>query len=141
MLLCLGEPLVRFLCCCCSFLMCIFICRSSSFVCCCSSFISRLLYHVTRTPSWLLKPVKTSTSLELYLDYFLIAILLYASSPLFLAQPAFIKASRGAGSSPLKFAVLHTDSRNTDPTHLFVWFTVIHKLHVQNDSVLNSIMY
>ena len=37
MLLCLGEPLVRFLCCC-SFLMCIFICRCSSF-CCCLFFI------------------------------------------------------------------------------------------------------
>ena len=31
MVLCLGEPPVRFLCCCCSFLMCIFICRCSSF--------------------------------------------------------------------------------------------------------------
>ena len=37
MLLCLGEPLVRFLCCC-SFLMRIFICRCSSF-CCCLFFI------------------------------------------------------------------------------------------------------
>ena len=36
MLLCLGERLMRFLflCCCCSFFMCIFICQWSSFCCC-----------------------------------------------------------------------------------------------------------
>ena len=36
MLLCLGEHLMRFLflCCCCSFFMCIFICQWSSFCCC-----------------------------------------------------------------------------------------------------------
>ena len=28
----------------------------------------------------------------------------------------------------LKVAGLHTDPQNTDPVHLFVWFTVIHKL-------------
>ena len=28
----------------------------------------------------------------------------------------------------LKVAGLHTDPRNTDPVHLFVWFTVIHNL-------------
>ena len=28
----------------------------------------------------------------------------------------------------LKVVGLHTDPRNTDPTHLFVWFTVIHNL-------------
>ena len=28
----------------------------------------------------------------------------------------------------LKVAGLHTDLRNTDPAHLFVWFTVIHNL-------------
>ena len=28
----------------------------------------------------------------------------------------------------LKVAGLHTDPRNTDPAHLFVWFTVIHNL-------------
>ena len=50
------------------------------------------------------------------------------SFPTFLAQPAFIKASLGAGSYSLKFAGLHTDPQNTDPAHLFVWFTVIHNL-------------
>ena len=44
----------------------------------------------------------------------------YAPLPTFLTQPAFIKASLGAGSSYLKFAGLHTDPRNTDPAHLFV---------------------
>ena len=46
----------------------------------------------------------------------------------FLAQPVFIKTSLGAGSYSLKFAGLHTGPRNTDPAHLFVWFTVIHNL-------------
>ena len=65
----------------------------------------------------------------------------YTSSPTFLAQPAFMKASLGAGSSSLKFAGLHTDPRNTDPAYLFVWFTVIHNLHIQNDSFLNSTLW
>ena len=77
MLLCLGEPSVRFLCCCwCSFLMWVFICWCSSF-CCCSSFISRLLYHVTGTPPWLLRPVKASNSSELYLNYFWLPFLFH----------------------------------------------------------------
>ena len=62
MVLSLGEPLVRFW-------WCWFIHFYSSF-CCCSSFISRLLCHVTGTPPWLLRPVKASTSSELYPDYF-----------------------------------------------------------------------
>ena len=41
----------------------------------------------------------------------------------------------------LRWTGLHTDPRNTDPAHLFVWFTVIHKLHVQNDSLLNSTIW
>ena len=48
--------------------MCFFICRCSSFSCCSSSFTSRLLYHVTGTPLWLLRPVKASTNSELYPD-------------------------------------------------------------------------
>ena len=36
------------------------------------------------------------------------------------AQPAFIKASLGAGSYSSKFAGLHTDPRNTESAHLFV---------------------
>ena len=50
------------------------------------------------------------------------------SFPTFLSQPAFRKASLGAGSYSLKNTGLHTDPRNTDPAHLFVWFTVIHNL-------------
>ena len=65
----------------------------------------------------------------------------YAPSPTFLTKPAFIKASLGASSSSLKFAGLHTDLQNTDPGHLFVWFTVLHKLHIQNDSYLSSTIY
>ena len=38
------------------------------------------------------------------------------------------QASLGAGNYSSKFAGLHTDPRNTDLAHLFVWFTVIHNL-------------
>ena len=148
MLLCLGEPSVRFLCCyCCSVLMYVFICWCSSF-CCCSWFISRLLYHVTGAPHWLLRPVKASTSSELYHDYFWLLFLFHLpqvlrfwvgifypqafftlrSFPTFLAQPVFIKASLGAGSYSLEFAGVLTDPWNTDPAHLFVWFKVIHNV-------------
>ena len=65
----------------------------------------------------------------------------YAPLPTVLTQPAFIGVSLGAGSSSLKFPGLHTDPRNTDPAHLFVWITVIHNLHIQNDSFLNSTIY
>ena len=54
---------------------------------------------------------------------------------------AFLKASLGAGSSSLTFAGLHTDPRNAGLAHLFVWFTVFHNLHIQNDSFLNSTKY
>ena len=141
---CLGEPLggfcvvVHFWCC---------DLHLSSF-CCCSSFISRLLYHVTGTPPWLLRPVKASNSSELYPNYFWLPLLFHLPQALriwvgffypqvfftlrsfltFLAQPAFIKASLGAGSYSLKLAGLHADPWNTDWVHLFVWFTVIHNL-------------
>ena len=55
--------------------------------------------------------------------------------------PTLIKDSLGAGSSSLKFAGLYTGPRKTDPAHLFVWFIVIHNLHIQNDSSLNSTIY
>ena len=49
------------------------------------------------------------------------------------AQPVFIKASLGAGSYSSKFLRLHTDPQNTNPVHLFVWFTVIHNyLYILN---------
>ena len=56
-------------------------------------------------------------------------------------KPAFIKASLGASCSSLKFAGVHADPRNTDPAHLFVWFTVIHNLQIQKNSFLNCIKY
>ena len=45
--------------------------------CCCFSFISRLLFHATGTPSWLLRLVKASTSSELYPDYFWLPLLFH----------------------------------------------------------------
>ena len=40
-----------------------------------------------------------------------------------LAQPAFIMASLGAGTSSMKVAGPPTEVRNTDPAHIFVWTT------------------
>ena len=65
----------------------------------------------------------------------------YTPSPIFLTQPAFIKTSLGAGSSFLEFAGLHADPCNTDPDHLFVWFTAIHNLDIQKNSFLNRAKY
>ena len=63
---------------------------------------------------------------------------IYAPSP----QPAFIKASLGAGSSTLQFAGLfRADPWNTDLAHLFVWFTAIHNLDIKKNSYLNRIKY
>ena len=44
-----------------------------------------------------------------------------------LTQPAFIKASLGASSSPLKVAGPPTEVQNTDPAHLFVLITMFSK--------------
>ena len=41
----------------------------------------------------------------------------------YLAQPAFIKASLGAGSFSLKAAGPTTEFRNIDPVDLFLWIT------------------
>ena len=63
------------------------------------------------------------------------------SFPTFLPQPAFIKASLGAGNSFLKFAGLHADPRNPDLAHLFIWFAAIHNLDIQKNLYLNCIKY
>ena len=63
------------------------------------------------------------------------------SFPTFLPQPAFIKVSLRGGNSSLKFAWIHADPRNTDPAHLFVWFTAIRNLDIQKNSYLNGTKY
>ena len=63
---CLGEPPVRFLWC---WLLFFLRCRFFDVYCCCF-YVSGLLFHATSTPLWLLKPVKVSTSSELYPGYF-----------------------------------------------------------------------
>ena len=127
----------------------------SSFCCCCySSFVdvfhSHFLFDIIPHPSVdyrqvfrpiLYFPPSPSQSDSRHFHFSTIPLSSYrerygfewafftlSSFPTFLAQPAFIKASLGAGSYSLKFAGLHTDPRNTDLAHLFVWFTVIHNL-------------
>ena len=140
MLLCLGEPPVRFF-----FVVVVDFWCVSSFVDVLHfvfvfHFISRLLHHVTGTPPWLLRPLKVSSSSELNLDYFWLPFLFHLpetlriwvgifypqtffilrSFPTFLAQPAFIKASLGAGRSFILIL-----KAQTQHICLFVWFTVI----------------
>ena len=123
--------------------------------------ILELPLYASGTPPWLLRPVKASTSSEIYPGYFRLLclsiyperygfewaffihrrFLAYSPSPTFLTQPAFIKAYLEPGSSSLKFAGLHADPQNTDPLHLFVWFTAIHNLHIQKNSFLNCTKY
>ena len=52
------------------------------------------------------------------------------SFPAFLVQPAFIEASLGAGSSSLKFEGLHADPRNADPTHLYLYMSILQKFYL-----------
>ena len=63
MVLCSGKLQGDF-CCSCSFIFVL------HFVVVVLHFISRLPCHATGTPLWLLRPVKASTSFELYPDYF-----------------------------------------------------------------------
>ena len=146
MVLCLGEPPVRFLCSCCSFLMCIFICRCSfhSFP---GYFTMSPTLHPGFSGPWRPPPALSSTPTTfdclfcfIYRERYGFQLAFFTHrrflpyAPSFLPypptlcsfQPAFIKASLGAGICSLKFAGLHTDPRNTDLAHLFVWFTVIH---------------
>ena len=157
MVLCLGEPPVRFLCCCCSFLIFILLLylHLSMFFILLLFFIHILFSASSLTLPWtiagFLHPFYTFSpahrrvirdtfifnhsviflprALRFWVGIFYPqAFFTLRSFPTFLAQPAFIKASLGAGSYSLKFAGLHTDPQNTDPAHLFVWFTVIHNL-------------
>ena len=146
MVLCLGEPLRRFLFCC-----CIFICQCFSFCCCSFHCFSTSSLTLPWTIARFLHPFCTFSPAHrrVIRDTFIFnhsviflpralrfwagifypqAFFTLRSFPTFLAKPAFIKASLGAGSYSLKFAGLHTDPRNTGSAHLFVWFTVIHNL-------------
>ena len=138
---CLGEPLGGFWDVGCHFVVVSYFIFDLHFVVV-LHFVSRLIYRVTSTPPWLLRPVKASTSSELYPNYFWLPFLFHLpralrfwvgifypqafftlrSFPTFLAQTIFIKASLEAGSSSLKFAGLHTDPQNTDPAHLICLF-------------------
>ena len=51
--------------------------------------LSRQLIHVTGTPPWLLRPVKVSTSSELYPDYFRLPTFLNVQASSFLIHSPF----------------------------------------------------
>ena len=169
MLLCLGEPPRRFLWCCCSSFHFVVVSSFVDVLHFVVVLHSHFLFDVIPHPFlWLspgfythfilsAQPIAEWFATLSFFDHSIIFLLralwfwvgifypqaffTLRSFPTFLAQPAFIKAFLGASSSALKFAGLHTDPQNTDPAHLFVWFTVIHNLRIQNDSVLNSTIY
>ena len=150
MLLCLGEPPVRFLCSCCWFLMCIFICRCSSF-CFCFSFYfqatSPCHWHSTLASQTLeglhqlwaqsrllliafsFSSTTNATDLSRHLlstDVFYLTLL-----PNIFGTTCFYQGLPGS------WEILYIDPQNTDPAHLFVWFTVIHNLFY----ILNLYLY
>ena len=155
MVLCLREPPVRFLWCWLFIQFCIFIvllflvyfqvtlpCFRYSTL---SSQVREGLHQLWALP-WLLLIAFafSSTAGDMVLSRHFLptgVFLPCAPSPTFLTQPAIIKASLGARSSSLMFSGLHADPRNTDPVHLFVWFTAIHNLHTQKNLFLNSTKY
>ena len=135
MVLCLGEPPRRFL----LLLFFIFVLHFVFVLHSFLFFILLLLFFISFPGCFAMLPAlhpgfsdpwRPPSALS-----FTLIILPYAPSPTFLTQSAFIKASLGAGSSSLKFAWLHTDPRNTDLTHLFVRFTVIHKRFIRVGSI------
>ena len=91
---------------------------------------------------------EASTSSELYPDYFWLPFLFHLpralwfwvgifypqvfftlrSFPTFWHNLLLSRFHWEPAATFLKVAGLHTDLRNTDPAHLFVWFTVIHNL-------------
>ena len=153
MLLYLGENPRRFLWCCC----CILIFDLHFLVVLHSHFLFDVIpytsvdFHLVFTPILDFQPSPSQCDSRLF--YFqpfryLLAVSATVLSRHFLPtgafyltllyqhfKPAFIKTSPGYGSSFLKFSGLHTDP------DLFVWFTVIHNLYIQNGSALNSTIY
>ena len=137
MVLCFGEPPVRFL-----LLLFIHFCSSfcchfcSSFCCCCFSFhfLATLpchrhstlasqaredLHQLWALPQLLLIAfVFSSTASATVLSGRFLPTDVFCLTLLH-QQPAFIKASLGAGSSSLKFAGLYTDPRNAGPADIF----------------------
>ena len=125
----------------------------SSFCCCYSSFTSFVdVFHFVVVSSFdfqaTLSCHRHSTSSELYPGYFRLPFLFHLPRALRFWQGIFyphvlftlfffLTSWRNLLLSSfhwepavtfLKAAGLHTDPRNTDPAHLFVWFTVIHNL-------------
>ena len=146
MLLCLGEPPVRFL-----LLLLLFISFLHLVFILLFSFIHLLFgiishpsvdYRRVFAPILYFQPSPSQSDLR-YFHFQPFRYLLTASAavlgghffalrPFTDILPAFIRASLGSGSSFLKFAGLNTDPRNTGPVHI---------LHIQNNLFLNSVKY
>ena len=140
MVLCLGEPSRSFLFCCLSLFVDVFHSvvvlpiairhHPSPFRWLSPSFYTHFVLLAQSIAEWFATLSFLTIPLSSYRERygFEWAFFTLSSFPTFLAQPAFIKASLGAGSYSLKFTGLHTNPQNTDPAHLILWFTVIYNL-------------
>ena len=128
-------------------MLCIFICPCFSFCWCCififqatlpcqrhSTLASQAregLHQLWALPQLLLiaSSFSSTASATVLSGHFLPTGVFYLTLlPGILAQPALSRFQWEPAVTFLKVAGLHTDPWNTDPAHLFVWFTVIHNL-------------
>ena len=99
-------------------------------------------------PGYFARPLKVSSSSEIYPDYFWLPFLFHLprvlpfwvgifypqafftlhSFPTFWHNLLLSRFHWEPAATFSKVAGLHTDPRNTNPAHLFVWFTAIHNL-------------
>ena len=141
---CLGEPPGGFFDVGCYFIFDLYLIFDLHFVVV-FHFVSRLLYHVTGTAPWLLRPPPALSSTPTTFDclFFIIYRERYGFEWAFFTHRCFLPYTPSQhfwhnlllsrfywepAVAFLKVAGPHTDPRNTDPAHLFVWFTVIHNL-------------
>ena len=158
MVLCLGEPPVRFLWCWLLFfhsflffiLLLFFIHFQATLPCHRHSTLASQACEGLHQPWALPQLLLIALSFFIYRErygfewafFYPQAFFTLQSFPTFLTQPTFIKVPLGAGSSSLKSLGIHANNpRITDPAHLFVWFTAIHNLNTQENSSLNCTKY
>ena len=65
----------------------------------------------------------------------------FRSFPNIFNSTCFYQGLPGSRQFFLEVVGLHTDPQNTDPAHLFIWFTAIHDFDDQKNSFLNSTKY
>ena len=69
------------------------------------------------------------------------AFFTFRSFPNIFNSTCFYQGLPGSRQFFLEVVGLHADPQNTDPAHLFIWFTAIHDFDDQKNSFLNSTKY